>query len=207
MGTSQQPLQGPPGPVPAAGSPAERAAPAWVSASGWGLILLVIVLLIWQRVATGGHITGRQDWLLLCVGVALVTGVAFWLATPGAQGELSLPKLGIRLAGGAGIGACFMVLAWGLTRETPSTVIVPLEAGSRQHDYPVVIGHDTDNLDLVYLLRPDYRVLVEFKDGRERGWFQTKHLEQGGKFVVLKYKVTRAGLEGKAPSASREGSP
>lgn len=141
---------------PAAPSPARpvqnganRVAPSWSFVTGVALIVLVISLLVWQRISTHGYIAGRQDWLLLLVGVALVTGMVFWLITPGAEGELNLTQLGLKLTGGAAIGAGFMLLAWELTKTSPTTVIVPLEQASRA-DNPAILSWDPENIALAH---------------------------------------------------------
>ncbi|HLN29974.1 MAG TPA: hypothetical protein VK395_19690 [Gemmataceae bacterium] len=193
-----------PSPAPVVQNSTNRVAPSWSFITGVALILLVIGLLAWQRISTHGFIAGRQDWVLLLIGVALVTGMVFWLVTPGAEGELNLAHLGLKLTGGAAIGAGFMLIAWGLTKISPTTVIVALDQDSLANR-PVVRGLDTENIDLAYQL-PDQRVLVEFKDGKEHGWFKTEHLEVGGKLVYLTYKVTRAGLDGQ-PVRTEEKTP
>jgi hypothetical protein len=179
---------------PGGGEPPPEPPSRWQVVAGCALIAVVIGLLVWQNVATQGQFRGRGDQILLLIGVALVTGVAFWLITR-SQGELNLPQLGIRLVGGAGIGAGFMYLAWKLTSPADTHVIVQLRSHTpltRVSDY------DAATIKDVTILRhrqeaPSDRALVEFQEGKERGRFTTLHLV-GSKQVPTVYEVTTSGL-------------
>jgi hypothetical protein len=183
--------------------PANRPSPSWTFGVGVALLAVILFLLVVQRVSTGGFSTGRNDSILLLVGVALFTGIAFWLVTPGAEGTVDLKQLGIHLGGGAGIGAAFMLLAWWLTSSSPTYIVVSLDSASLQHELALASGPaDSADIKSAYLLPPKDRVFVEFGDGKEKGWFTTHHLE-GAKVVTLKYKVTRYGLEHVNPNPER----
>ena len=91
-----------------------------------GLILLMIGLIGWMVSALGGHLAPAH-WALLYVGIALVTGIAFWTIT-GSTGQVTLnvAQVALRLGGGAAIGAAFMLIAYSLVATNDPYVIVPL---------------------------------------------------------------------------------
>src|SRR5262245_1935824 len=93
----------------------------------YGLLLAAIILFLEFLVfySTGGRLA-RAHWVVLYVGVAVFTGVVFWLVTPGSTGSLKFAALGIKLGGGAAIGAAFMLLAWKLSAPTSSSIVVPV---------------------------------------------------------------------------------
>lgn len=65
-------------------------------------------------------------WVFAYVGVALITGIAFWALT-GSTGDLTLPQIGLRLGGGAAIGAGFMLLAHSLTPQTDRDRLIEIQ--------------------------------------------------------------------------------
>ncbi len=86
----------------------------------WGNVSVLFVLLgavVCLFIAAGGKDFNPAQWVAFYVLIALVTGLVFCLFTSNSKGEYTNKKLGISLGGGAGIGACFMVLAKYLTPE------------------------------------------------------------------------------------------
>ncbi len=95
--------------------------------SGIVLLFVLIALIVWLLAATGGSFKGGE-WPAFYVAVALVSGIAFWFFTAGSTGEYTSKQLGIRLGGGAAIGAAFMVLAHFLTPATPPSNLLVVDA-------------------------------------------------------------------------------
>jgi hypothetical protein len=186
----------PSAPPAAAGS---SVSPRLVFAGGMGLILLIIGLLAWMVTALGGRLAPAH-WSLLYVGIALVTGIAFWTLTT-STGEVTLTReqVALKLGGGAAIGAAFMYMAYWFNSGGDPYVVVPLASSGTSANAVAISDFDRGNLDPPYLIRELRQVLVEFKEGKKDGWYTTKHPEPPNKMVYLTYHVTRLGMVGKEP--------
>ena len=156
-------------------------------------VLVIVSLLAGLMGSTKGRLNQAQ-WFVLCVGTALVAGILFWSLTE-STGELTFEKAGIKLGGGAAIGGAFMLLAWQLAssqriqRFTQSFVIVNLpEKAITSTTY--IPDHSPDIL--IYPLPDGKRVLVEFREGINEGWFVTEHLSKDAKeWVPIRHPVRR----------------
>jgi hypothetical protein len=90
--------------------------------------LVVVAILVFAMgcmlVATDG-LMNRGYGVAFFICSALIAGIAFWTLSPGArQGNaFNLRVLGIRLGGGAAIGASFALLAWTVV-PSDSTFVV-----------------------------------------------------------------------------------
>lgn len=156
-----------------------------------GLVILgVITALVVVLFATSDGYLNRAGWVLLYVGVGLISGIAFWLATPGATGEVDLKKIGVKLGGGAGIGAGFMLLADFLAATPPRHVIVEIPEGNRNPTFSI---YEADSgIEVTEI--SGQRLLVEFKGDQEAGWFRAEQLAPGARgFSKYECEVTRAG--------------
>src|SRR5258708_36372718 len=132
-----------------------------------GLILLIIVLIAWMVAALGGRLAPAH-WSLLYVGIALVTGIAFWTLTA-STGEFNLTReqIAIKLGGGAAIGASFMYLAYWFNSGGDPYVVVPLAASGTSANVIAISDFDRGSLNAPYLIRELREVLIEFKDGKK----------------------------------------
>ena len=158
---------------------------------GTVFLFILVALLVWLRIATEGF-ASNLDWVLFYVGIALVTGIAFWVYTPGSQGTLNLPQFGIHLGGGAAIGASFMLLAVLFVPKADPDVVVALPEQVRSPTVKV-LKYDHEKLVTVSMIpKLPGNVFVRFHDGEEQGWFWTWDV-QPGKQVETKYSVTRSG--------------
>ena len=129
----------------------------------FGIVLVFVLvglvgLMIWR---TGGALT-RAHWFVLLVSVAMVAGLGFWLWT-GSSGSFSVA--GLKLGGGAAVGAAFMYLAWKLvgTRGDHGYTVVSLPFPRGDIDLSW-----SDQIVLAQFLK-DGRLFVEFRQGHERG--------------------------------------
>src|SRR5437879_3582900 len=71
--------------------------------AGWTLVGIILALEVWLLAATHGIVVSNGHRIALYVGVALITGITFWLVTPGSSAVVSVPHLGLKLGGGAAI--------------------------------------------------------------------------------------------------------
>ncbi len=128
-------------------------------------------------------------WVGFYVSVALVTGIAFWTLT-GSTGEYTNAKLGIRLGGGAAIGASFMVLAHWLTPNNPlpSFRIVPTSVPANDLSY---YDHD-EHVKEATRLGQSKRFLVEFNEGENEGAFSVSYIATDG-IHIRTFSVPRVG--------------
>jgi hypothetical protein len=150
---------------------------------------VIVALIVLMMATTGGYLT-RAQWVLLYVGIALVTGVLFWTITT-SEAEFTATKLGIKLGGGAAIGACFMALANRITAESASSVIIPLATEDALLGPRII---ETDPGVAPEILNDKRRVLTEFRTAKGKGWFIIKALSDDAKgWRWVKYDVTAEG--------------
>ena len=169
-------------------SPRERF--YYVVAPGLVLILVLLTLAAWLLVGTGGHLL-RAHWIALCVIVALVSGIAFWALTPGATGTVDIVQLGVRLTGGAGIGAAFLLLAWWLTSDPPPNARV---VSVKNFPALVVDGErSTPGITVRRIARERDQLLVLFAENTDEGDFYTWYPNSDSERVYLRHRVYRTG--------------
>jgi len=155
------------------------------------VIIVLEALMLWQ---TNGHLT-RAYQIVLYTGVAIVTGVLFWLLTPGSMGEVDLKQLGIRLGGGAAIGAAFMLLAWFLTDPETNHVVAPVPFGIPQ-EFTIHNQSPNDLADVgeVRTISGRRYLYAEFRSGHDEGILNLKHLRAGSAgFSTPSYQITLEG--------------
>lgn len=167
---------------------------------GVGISLLLLVLLIVVWLSADGT---PMDWVFFYVLVALLTGVLFWTVTPGSTGEVTVQQLGIRLGGGAAIGAAFMLLAHWLTPAPPppasDVALVSLNLPDSVRTSPVlkVANFDEASFSHEPVLLPcagtKRQALVQFKEGASEGWFRVSAVVPPGKRISVEYTVSRGG--------------
>ena len=172
------------------------------------LLCFLVCCVIAMFVATDGILLETHR-MVLYVTIALVTGTLFWILTPGATGEVDLKEIGVKLTGGAGIGAGFMVLACWLASTNVTHIVVPIPA-----DIPrdVAITNLTpDSIADVGEVRTvvDRRyIYVEFVPGHDTGRIQVERatVSAGGvTFPKSAYSVFLSGKIGLIrPSESKE---
>lgn len=156
---------------------------------GSAFILLILGLNAWLFTVRGDDFR-PQHWKAFNVSIALVTGLAFWLYSPGASGQFTNRMLGIRLGGAAAIGASFMMLAGYLRPEAPPSFrIVDGSVPGVDLIYP--LGH-TEGID-VTRLRNGSRFLVEFDEGTHDGEFYVGFLRSDGSRWKRIFAVPRTG--------------
>ena len=139
---------------------------------GFALILIILALETALFLTKEGDLD-KAGWVVLYVGVALVTGIAFWILTPGSTGEVTVEHLGIRLGGGAAIGAAFILLSNFVSEEPPTHRVFLVDDKCEQID-PAVI--EEDGVNAIELEKDEEslkvkRWLVEFK--APKGYFVT----------------------------------
>lgn len=182
---------------PTAAEVRETAAPVshgQILAAGLGMVKIIILLLAVMLVTTGGHLTRAYEIVLL-VGIALVTGISFWLLTPGSTGTVEVKEIGIRLGGGAAIGAAFMILAWWLTSGLPSYVVVPVPA-SIPSEFVIrnLTPEEIADVGEVHTITNNRMLYVAFQPKRESGTIELRHLKPGeAKFSAPLYIITVKG--------------
>ncbi len=156
-----------------------------------GALIALEAIMIW---ATGGRLRQAHE-VALYIGVALITGIAFWLFTPGSTGELNLPELGIKLGGGAAIGAIFMLLASWLTSPAIQHVVVPVPAEIPQQFTMHNLSPDSiRELGELRTVSGNRFLFAEFWAKEEEGAFQLTHLSNEG--AAFKNPTYRIGLDG-----------
>ena len=129
--------------------------------------LVVLLLYVTDGIFYPGH------WVAFYVAIALVSGIAFWFFTAGSTGEFTNKSLGIRLGGGAGIGAAFMVLAHFLTPTEPPPNIRIVDVRVEGISDVFYTSHSEE---LGKVTRLDgARFLVEFKEGENQGHFVVRY--------------------------------
>ena len=168
-----------------------------------GVVGVIVLLLTVMLAMTGGELL-RSHWVVLYVGVALVSGILFWVLTPGSSGEVDLKELGIKLGGGAAIGQAFMLLAWTLTRNQDQDFVVPIPA-----DVPEKVqlkNLTTAALSDVGEVRTTggRRFLyVEFRPGQEVGRVSLIYPDPPNEsFIARTFEVTTGGAITEIPARS-----
>ncbi len=95
-----------------------------------GVCVVIVLLSLLALLISQVEIFELPHYLLLFTGIALTSGILFWILTPGSSGQLNNERLGIKLGGGAGIGAAMMALSlWGYAEFVESDrnyVLFPL---------------------------------------------------------------------------------
>lgn len=170
---------------------AQPPGPPWTARETIGTLieLVFIGLAVWLYASDHG-VLGRAGWVLLYGLVSVISGLAFWLFTPGSTGEFSLQKYGVRLTGAAAIGASFAMLGWYLTKPVARTTVIPVPAGLPTQ---FILRNETpDTVSGVGEIRlVDGRrfLFVEFSDGKDVGKIAIEDVS--GK--VVRYDVELGG--------------
>lgn len=135
------------------------------------IFLLALIWLLYY--ATDGTFL-PSHWVALYVAIAIVTGVLFWNFTT-TDADVSLPALGIRLGGGAAVGAAFMILAHWLTPGAAMFRIVDIQfEGVDSFSY-----QGERDLRRVEPLNKETEFLVEFQESVDEGYFEVHFLKEG----------------------------
>lgn len=143
---------------------------------GMIVISIIIILETVMLIKTNGILTQAYQ-IVLYVGVAIVTGVVFWTLTPGTSGQINFTQLGIRLGGGAAIGASFMLLAWWLTAPKCNFVVIPTPSNAPE-DF-LLLNVSPENISDVGELRTISKrryIFAEFRSKKEVGEIHFRHL-------------------------------
>jgi hypothetical protein len=178
-------------------------------AVGLGFALLILVLLFVHRSVVTGFCYQVPDYTFLFVGVALITGIVFWVCT-GSSGVLTVKELGLRLGGGAAIGAGFMLLAFSLIRQlaiTPPPAVVEVELSAAEADNQQFLKVSKVSGELEPHLRRDGRVVfVKFTGCCTDGTIVSEYVAEAVEEEVRTVKVTRRVWRGgRSEITKREG--
>ena len=136
--------------------------------------LIVIVLMAALLITTGGNLNDAL-WSVLYIGLALITGIAFWIVTPGAKSEVGIPKLGIKLAGSAATGAAFIIIVnFYLPPRDYAITTLPLQHQDKSF-------HQVNPDDSMKVTRINLqRYLVEFVGNKRADKFRAEQLTPDG---------------------------
>ena len=180
---------------PDKGTPADQVSPRVLFLSGAVFLVLLAVIGVALYAHTRGLPT-EAGWLILYTCIGLFAGVAFCLFTPGSTGEFTMKRLGIKLGGGAAIGAAFMVLGYQLaTRcgEAPPHVVVEVENLS-DVDYVPIVSRSRGVSNVHHVLEDKACLLVKFDERSTCGGFETKQWDPSAQaFRTVEYTVDRSG--------------
>ena len=155
------------------------------------VILALIVAMIWS---TEGDLS-RAHMILLYVGVAIITGILFWHFTPGSTGQFDLKQLGIRLGGGAAIGASFMVLAWWLTVPETTTALVFIPT-TIPDDFKIenISPEKLADLGKVHTKSRRNFIFADFRAGHESALIRLTYLNiENNQFLTPVFKILLTG--------------
>ena len=143
---------------------------------GMIITIVIIVLETVMLIKTNGVLTQAYQ-IVLYVGVAIVTGVVFWTLTPGTSGLINFKQLGIRLGGGAAIGASFMLLAWWLTVPKFNFAVIPTPSNIPE-DFSLANVSPENISDIGELRTISKRryIFAEFRSNKEIGEINLQHL-------------------------------
>lgn len=158
---------------------------------GFALILIILALETALFLSKEGDLD-KAEWVVLYVGVALVTGIAFWILTPGSTGEVTVEHLGIRLGGGAAIGATFILLSNFVSEDPPNYRVFPVDDECEQIDPRVI---EEDGVSASELEKDEESLKVKswlVKFDATKGYFVTSspYPSPGG---TVRHDVTRKG--------------
>lgn len=138
------------------------------------LVAMLIILLLAVLLTARGGILQRAEWVALYVGVALVTGIVFWLVAPGGKSELSMPQYGMRLGGGAAVGAIFMLIAH---KITPGPEIRAFELPTEiRRSHTVQILDSSPRIDVEIVNKR--LLLVEFRESQNDGEVTLEYFQE-----------------------------
>lgn len=162
--------------------------------------IAVLLILIGLTVVLFRYARDRfypQYWVAFYVSVALITGLSFWLLTAGATGEYTNSRLGLRLGGGAGIGACFMVLARVLTPSPPllGERVIKIQVNAAGHIFPATPAPawSKEIREVLILDENGSRALVLFEDGQMEGDIFLQYYKSDNRFYHCSIHVHQIG--------------
>jgi hypothetical protein len=160
-------------------------------APGLATVFVFVALEVLMLVSTRGELT-RAFWVVLYVGVGIVTGVLFWILTPGSTGEFNFKGV-LKLTGGAAIGAAFMYLAYWLTIPTSTEVIAPFPSDIPQGQDINIKATSDAIADVGEVRTTGQRKLIyaKLQDGQDSGTLEIKFPDAGKEktFVTKSYRV------------------
>ena len=164
---------------------------------------LVIFLIAIMLILTKGNLN-RALWVALWVGVAITSGIIFSVFTTDSTGQIDFKQLGIKLGGGAAIGAAFMLLPWWMTKPDINYTIIPVP--SEIHGPINIENLTTNNISDVGELRTVGRkryLFVDFFDEEEEGKLLLKYSKSNSaEILVNSYFVT---IKGKLEKVQNDG--
>jgi len=157
-------------------------------ALAFSIFLIVIVLLTVLLIATGGNLNDAL-WSVLYIGLALITGISFWIITPGATSEVRIPILGIKLVGSAATGAAFIILM-NMYFPPRDYALITLPPKHQDNSFDVV---NTDHW-IVETRISKQRRLVEFVGNQREARFRAEQLTPDGQGLnTYEFTIDRNG--------------
>jgi hypothetical protein len=161
----------------------------WVGFTIIFAVLIGLFVLFW---ATGGAFYGPH-WVAFYVTIALVTGVCFWTLCPEGDSTYANRTLGIKLGGGAAIGASFMMLAHSITPvDLPDVRVIKVPSiGISSEIIP-----DGNSLEIRAVKRiPEspFEFVVWFGDHENSGVLNFHYLAKDGTIKRFELSVGRIG--------------
>jgi ABC-type transport system involved in multi-copper enzyme maturation permease subunit len=151
------------------------------------ILLIIIGLLTVLLVVTGGNLNDAL-WYVLYIGLALITGIAFWIIAPGGTGEVTIPVLGIKLVGSAATGAAFIILMHSFLPPRDYAIITLPE----KHQDKSFIPKDNDSVELTEISTETY--LVKFDGNKTKAKFKAEQIDPDGQgFSLYEFTVDRSG--------------
>ncbi len=168
---------------------------------GGSILIVIVLMLLASLLIYRGDSFNRPHWVSLYAGIAVVTGLSFWIYAPGSTGEVTIKEIGIKLGGGAAVGAAFMLLAWWLTPLT-DVLIVDVPDSVKGIGSRLAVENSSPGLR-TELLGGNDRILLEFPENRSEGRIHlvyfTKDLERRSDCFAAK-----RGKRHLTPCASKE---
>lgn len=151
------------------------------------ILLIIIGLLTALLIFTGGNLNDAL-WSVLYIGLALITGIAFWIITPGGTSEIKIPLLGIKLVGSAATGAAFIILM-NLYFPPRDYAIITLP---EKHQDNTFLPKNNDSVELTRISTESY--LVKFNGKKTKSKFKAEQLDPDGeKYSFYEFTVDRNG--------------
>lgn len=137
------------------------------------LFVLVLIGLVVAMVSSGEGMLERSEWVLLYTAIAMISGVTFWFVSPDGQQSFDMKEMGIKLSGGAAVGASFMLLAYFIT---PPPVLQRYSFPEDiSNSYVVSLVSAGNGVDILHVDEDRKSLIVEFKEGVSEEKIRFKH--------------------------------
>ncbi len=151
---------------------------------------------LWNRIPNA-----RVAWFVVYAIVALVSGICFYYFTGGQDSKVTIPALGIRLSGGAAVGAALILLINSLLGSPlPSRVVIPLP---REHwNVPFAFYETSENVNVSAVDGMPRHYVVEFIGGSSSGW--ARGMQPDLDSYQMQYYLIELSRSGKAKSIRLE---